>query len=563
MSKGQSSGVPRNSSNEILAFAANQGTTSRRIENISRIRHKLELVADPHDSSAALLALTEAVRDLDCLKDHKCGISWHESVGPKGSRVLVRDASRQTADDKKQATVDHGEKYAMQLLNQTRGAFLLLDQDSSLDKDKKNQAKRQLMVLAEMALRDDSAINNFGKEIKNYNHALVAILQNTGMKQVEKKIAFAKEMGNFQDEHMHMVTKTSAQHDGKTYKVYEAAEKLDPLTEKQKLEYGAIAALNTDQKAAIGELQAANETYEKAKSGRIRKLFGTTKKEKEALEELNSAKQKVLSANVPLWFAELPEYKRDLIAANANKIASGQYVLPTQLLGDVTGLRNAYKKITAIGEGTSTPKVLGESIHSGAPASLHPNKGLRQGITDDNVARLKEIGGANIILNNLMSKVKGREDISLFPLLEKYKDQTVTTPVNRWRMLAGRGGEDTAKLGAILIKLGNAVRRDQSSEKDHKAIANFLMVKKPGFFATRSSKAEYVAHRKGSEEALAKMQNDPRYQAFRAAVDAKNVVDRNGIEKRDNRNIFLNAKMQVVVNALCRAMNKCCVWEKN
>ena len=42
----------------------------------------------------------------------------------------------------------------------------------------------------------------------------------------------------------------------------------------------------------------------------------------------------------------------------AGDIATGNKVIPTQLLGDVVGVRNAYQKVTAIKEGDQTKKNL-------------------------------------------------------------------------------------------------------------------------------------------------------------------------------------------------------------
>jgi len=525
-------------STQILAIAARPAGKARTVQNMNAVCERLAQVPDKSNSDACLSALTEAIKDLDCAKDHKCGIRWLESTDQvSGSRVLVRDATNQDSAGRAAAKIDHGEKYAMQLLNQVRGAILLLDKDPKINEDEKKKAKRELMSLASN-LPNDASISNMRKDIKDYNYAMIKILDAAGVKDSVKKMAFAKEMGNFHDEHMHTVTKTTAKSSNASINIlYEAAEKLDPLSKEQKAEYNAIARINPAQLTALNEAQAA---YDKVKSGRFRKLFGIPKNEKEALKQLDAAKRLLHKAGVPGWFTSLAPYKRDLIAAHSSTIASGQMVLPTQLIGDLTGLRNAHRKVTAVGNGLGTLKVLGESIHCGTPASSHGT--VPQTITDRNVARLQEIGGTSIVLVNLMSKTR---EGNLFDRLAKTSATNVATPINMYRNMANRGGENTAALSRVVGNLGDAIRID------HPAIGAFLKSKKPGLLSRRDSKTEYEQQRKSAEDAMAKLgKHNPQYQALKAAVDAKNVLDRNKVEGNDNRNIFLNARTQVVINAL-------------
>ena len=69
------------------------------------------------------------------------GIVWHESQDlGNGTSSLVRDARKVTTDEAL-LKVDAPEKYAMQLLNQTRGASDLIDK-SDLSPEAKELAKK-------------------------------------------------------------------------------------------------------------------------------------------------------------------------------------------------------------------------------------------------------------------------------------------------------------------------------------------------------------------------------------------------------------------------------------
>jgi len=263
--------------------------------------------------------LTDAIRMLDEIKDNKIGIVWHESTNlGNGTSALVRDARRVTTDPailKQEA----GEKYAMQILNQVRGGLDLVEQ-SDLTSEAKEAARERLMHVAQTAMKNVDQLNSIS--IKQYNTQMVHVLDSAGIEDAPAKLNFAKEVANFKDTHRHIVTLTTAKDEkGNSYTVTEAEIMLNGLTEKQKEQYTIIAKVPKGEKTGVK------------------------------------------------WFDEMPKYKQDLLRSSAGDIASGKKVIPTQLLGDVVGVRNAYQKVTAIrGPEKGDLKILSQTLHCGAPA---------------------------------------------------------------------------------------------------------------------------------------------------------------------------------------------------
>ena len=247
-----------------------------------------------------------------------------------------------------------GEKYAMQILNQMRGGLDLIDQSDLPQKDKED-ARERLMHVAQTAMKNVDQLNS--SSIKEYNTQMVHILDSAGIEDAPARLNFAKEMANFKDEHRHIVTLTTAEdRGGSEHTVIEAEIMLNGLTETQKQQYQDIA----DGKP------------------------------------------------VP-WFDAMPKYKQDLLRGSARDIASGRKVIPTQLLGDVVGVRNAYQKVTAIrSPEEDAPKILSQS---GAPATKIKvvDEVQRQEIANENVRQLQSFvpPDERVNLNILNSQTPG------------------------------------------------------------------------------------------------------------------------------------------------------------
>lgn len=116
---------------------------------------------------------TTAIRKLNKAKDEKLGITWQEKKLDNGTKVRVRDArDRGLSQSEDKLKEDAGEKYAMQILNQARGAILLLD-EPDITEDQKERAKNALYQMANEALEN---IDQLPEKIKNYNADMLAIL---------------------------------------------------------------------------------------------------------------------------------------------------------------------------------------------------------------------------------------------------------------------------------------------------------------------------------------------------------------------------------------------------
>ena len=302
--------------------------------------------------------LTAAIERLDEIKDNKIGIVWHESTDlGNGTKALVRDA-RNVSTDPAVLKQEAGEKYAMQLLNEVRGGLDLIDK-SDLSQEAKDNAKEKLMYIAQNGMVDIDKLND--KSIKVFNTQMVSALESAGMEDASDKLNFAKEVSNFKDEHRHIVTLTVAEDkEGARHTVAEAEIMLNGLTETQKQQYIVIA---------------------NAPEGR--------------------------ESGVP-WFDNMPKYKQDLLRDSAMDIASGNKIIPTQLLGDLVGIRNAYQKVTTIkGPEKQTSKILSQTLHCGAPGTK--NKVItdeqKQSIVTENVKQLQSFAapGTKVNLNILNS----------------------------------------------------------------------------------------------------------------------------------------------------------------
>ena len=84
----------------------------------------------------------------------------------------------------------------------------------------------------------------------------------------------------------------------------------------------------------------------------------------------------------------MPPYKQDLLREVAADVATGNKVIPTQLLSDVPGIKNAYQKVTAVkGPEQTESTVISQTLHCGTPATKIKitDKTEKQGIVDEQV----------------------------------------------------------------------------------------------------------------------------------------------------------------------------------
>ncbi len=456
--------------------------------------------------------LSGAIKKLDQIKDNRLGIVWHESQDlGNGTSSLVRDARKVTTDEAL-LKVDAPEKYAMQLLNQTRGASDLIDK-SDLSPEAKELAKKKLMHIATDAMVN---MDNLGsKTVKNYNTQMLHVLESSGIAEPEKKLKFASEIANFKDDHQHIVTLTTAlDRNSKPHTVYEAEIMLNGLTDKQINQYQDIARSTPGKPCGVE------------------------------------------------WFDKMDKYKQDLLRPVALDISLGNKVIPTQLLSDVVGVRNAYQKVTAISSATSPePKVLSQTLHSGTPTTKVKtvSKEARQEITDENLRQLKSFlpPDGRINLNILTSKTpfNARGENFVADQLKKGKKgvdgvSVSASPINRWRLIGG-GGRDTKQFEQNLASVGKGLEGQEGLKNVSKYLkkggsrfGNFVEAITFGAYKTTQTKAQ-------QELKILNKTNPDLALSLVVSTSARSLVDSSTIlANSENVNLELTAKMAIVKNSV-------------
>ncbi len=457
--------------------------------------------------------LSGAIQKLDEIKDNKIGIVWHESgdLG-NGTKALVRDA-RGVTNNLDDLRNDAGEKYAMQILNGVRAGMQLLDQ-ANLTPDQLETAKQKLMHVATTAVENPSELND--KTVKEFNTQIIHTLEQTGIGtdiSVADQLNFAKETANLHDDHKHIVTLTSAEDkSGKKHTVMEAEIMLNGLTETQKEQYEAIAASKPGSPSGVE------------------------------------------------WFDKMPQHKQNLLRDVAPDIASGKKVIPTQLLGDTVGLRNAYQKVTAIkGPDQDKPKILSETLHCGAPATKIKvvDKEARQKIVDENIKQLQSFTppGEKLNLNILNSKTpfNARNENFIFDQVKKggknVGASVSASPINRWRLLGG--GRDTSQFKDNLGKIGGDLKDKPELEnvakhlnKGTSTFAKFAERITLGAYKSTETKAKIEL------EALSK-KNPDLARDLGVAIESRNLADSSTLfANSQNVNLELTSKMNIVRNSV-------------
>ena len=452
--------------------------------------------------------LSGAIQKLDEIKDNKIGIVWHESgdLG-NGTKALVRDA-RGVTNNLNDLRNEAGEKYAMQVLNEVRAGIQLLDQ-AGLEPEQLETAKQRLMHVATTAVEDPSKLNS--DNVKEFNTQIIYTLEETRFG--PEALNFAKETANLHDDHRHIVTLTSAEDkSGQKHTVMEAEIMLNGLTETQKEQYEAIAASKPGHTSSVE------------------------------------------------WFNKMPQYKQDLLRDAAPGIASGKKIIPTQLLGDAVGLRNAYQKVTAIkGPDQDKPKILSETLHCGAPATKIKvvDKEARQQIVDENIKQLQSFAppGEKLNLNILNSKTprNARGENFIFDQVKKGGKNVGTSvsasPINRWRLLGG--GRDTSQFKDNLSKIGG----DLQDKPELENVAKHLK-KGTSIFAKLAERITFGAYKstetkaKKELEALSKS-NPDLARDLGVAVESRNLADSSTLfANSQNVNLELTSKMNIVRNSV-------------
>lgn len=425
--------------------------------------------------------LTAAIRELNKAKDEKIGINWQEQKLGNGTKVRVRDA-RGLSASKDELEEDSGEKYAMQILNQARGAILLLD-EPGITEDQKETAKNALYKMANEALEN---IDQLPEKIKNYNANMLETLSKARITEAAEKLNFAKEIASFQDEHEHIATLT--RHNNRA--ICEADVMLE-LTEAQKSQY---------QKIAEGKGQEVE------------------------------------------WFKVLDQYKQNLIKGVAGDIAKGSKVIPAQLR-ELAGLRNAYEKTTAVQEKvTKELKVVARAIHCGAPASKSADKDSQQEIANQNLEQLQSHYPRNIKVNaNILTSNQQEGWIS--KQIKAAKVSFTASPINHWRLLSG-SGKDHTQFENNLFSIAGALRGDKKLQSTTKHIQDYLD-KGPSRlenFLERISFGKIKSTETKAKGEAKSLERDQR-QALLNALEAKGAVASYNFYGGENQNLSASSAM--------------------
>ena len=455
------------------------------------------------------------ITKLDQLKDARLGIIWHESEDlGNGTKARVRDARNMTSDTEA-LKHDSSEKYAMQILNEVRGGLELINKIDLIPEDKQHAAQK-LKFVAQRALEYLESNQLSEKEIKEFNTVILDTLEKAGIGQPDIKLNFAKEMVNFKDEHKHIVTLSNAvDSHGKNHTVIEAEIMLNGLTPLQKKQYEMIAASRPGDK------------------------FGTSDM---------------------AWYDDMPVYRRDMLREVAADIAAGNKVIPTQLLGNLIGIKNAYQKVTAVQADDKT-QILSETLHCGTPAtkikiherldlSKKQNKQLlkahQASIVEENVRQLQSFteAGKRINLNNLTSStpVDIRGEGFIFDQLNAVKSERIAvsaSPINKWRALGG--GREQREFDKTLKNIGT----DFANKPEFKNLATFLQKNDLGNQTNKYLKLakNEIANLENSNPKLAGI--------LKAAVDVKTLIrEYTNLSKSENINLEISAKMNLIDNAI-------------
>jgi hypothetical protein len=189
---------------EILAYASAVDKKPTFVPEIDKKKLKILSLFKNGDFS-------ESIRLLDEIKDNKLGIVWNENNNlSNGTSVLVRDA-RNVTKDNNLLKQDAPEKYAMQIINQTRSSYDLIDR-AGISEEAKYLNKRKITHIAENALNNMEKLGS--SNIKNYNTQMIYVLDSAGINNAVDKLKFSTEISSLKDKHRHIVTLTSAKGPG-------------------------------------------------------------------------------------------------------------------------------------------------------------------------------------------------------------------------------------------------------------------------------------------------------------------------------------------------------------
>ncbi|MBA8666349.1 hypothetical protein H1Q59_00335 [Holosporaceae bacterium 'Namur'] len=446
---------------------------------------------------------SELIEQLEENRDAGEGIKWIRATLEDGSKVLIRDA--RNVNPNAPPPLDSPESYKIQFLNAARAAEELLDLELGNTNSHEIQGLKNTVRLTVMNFLE----NNLGKDdIKKENTTLVEILKAAGIENAGKKISVAKDFGNLSDQHYHVTTITKQKDSqGKDSLVVESDAMLLWLTDNQKLQYLAI---------------------KHAKRGENIEL--TIKG-----EQVNMG-----------WYNNLAPHLKDLVHKHAGKIAEGKFVLPTQLRGELIGIRNAHSKTTYVSSPLIDSKPItlemkARTLHAGT-ASFHGkqiSKEERQEIATENLRQLQSfvLQGRTTTINVLNSPANPTGiDSAIHEQVgkgqEKLGGRRATTPFNIWRLVSRN---DNTGFEKILSDVG--------------IISNSI-----GLFDIRDFLTTGKNEQAAREQLVSQKIESPRPEVLEAlehAINAKHIMTTSHLFRDpNNSNLELSTEMNAVAFSL-------------
>ena len=300
-------------------------------------------------------AYSQAILSIEEARDNNRSVAWSIAKHADGTEDLIRDARNVSGPIPDESPGS----FAMQYLNLSRGAELVLD-TSDISEDQKKIARMAIRKKAQgvVSMLNSNARKTLNAEkTKALNDELCKVLERSGVQGSKARLNTAKEFANLDDPHRHTTTISSAiDVNGARRVVAESDVMMLGLTEAQKAEYKLI------------------------QGG---------------------------SGNKVEWFKALPSYQQ-LVQRYAGDVAEGTKVLPNQLLDVIPGLKNAYSKVTSVNKDGKM-----ETMHSGAVIYRGKDKAINAKVAVETAEQLKSFvpEDKGILINTLNTKgVPGLSD---------------------------------------------------------------------------------------------------------------------------------------------------------
>jgi hypothetical protein len=332
---------------------------------------------------------------------------WQRKRDEKGNLYLLRDARWANPAEDADSQVAH----QIQFLNLARATIKILElqKQYAADDSSKKEIEQNINAIKYKVSQQQLGMVNL-EVLAQAKDSFVKILKDGGVAEPDKALNFAKDFVTMDDRQYNIATLTEASFAKKRVVIVECNNMLTGLTKSQRQEYQNIA------------------------SGQVDFLVGLGGKDKEAY---------------CAWYTSLPESSRKLVAHYALRIANGSIkMLPTQLLDQLKGLRNAYCKSThtvEVQEGLdavmhkSHAKLKPDltSYHCGTVSFL--GKGNAQSVTDENVRQLQTFlldKTQKLSLGVLNSPRWGKEKRITAQAIAAAKNTgqvCSVTPINGWR----------------------------------------------------------------------------------------------------------------------------------